>query len=113
MKPESMCKRQFFRELRAIADDLYSHGDSFEPSDIWKQKSSYLDGFVNAGILFEVAVMNEVQDVIDASHLETFGEDREARKLRRSSSQQADLDEAIDWDKYDSPAFTRESLTSK
>ena len=113
MKPESMCKRQFLKELRDMADDLYSHGDSHEPSEIWKQKSSFLDGFVKAGILFDVAKMDEVQEVIDASHLQKFGEDRELRKLRRSSSEGVDLDREIDWDKYDSPAFTRENGTSK
>ena len=38
MKPESMCRRQFLKELRDMADDLYSHGDSHAPSEIWKLK---------------------------------------------------------------------------
>ncbi len=111
MKPESMKKQLFLKELKSMADDLYSHGDSYQPSEIWKQKSLFLDGFVKAGMLFKVTKMSEVQEVIDASHLQKFGEDRELRKLRRSASKDVDLE--IDWDKYDSPAFTRENGTSK
>lgn len=105
MKPESMCKRQFLKELRDMADDLYSHGDSHEPSEIWKQKSSFLDGFVKAGSLFEVASMGEIQEIIDTAHLRTFGEDREARRMRRKSEQVEP--EEYNWDSYDSPSFTR------
>ena len=110
MKPESMCMRQFLKELRDMADDLYSHGDSHEPSEIWKQKSSFLDGFVKAGILFDVAKMDEVQEVIDASHLDRFGEAREERKLRLSAEHDSHTEKETDWDKYDSPAYTRETI---
>lgn len=107
MKPESMCKRQFLKELRHMADDLYSHGDSHEPSEIWKQKSSFLDGFVKAGMLFDVAKMTEIQEVIDASHFHRFGEAREERSIRFASSHNTRVEDEIDWEKYESPAYTR------
>ena len=107
MKPESMCKRLFLKELRDMADDLYSHGDSHEPSEIWKQKSSLLDGFVKAGMLMDVVKMKDVQDIIDASHLERFGEKREERSLRLKTAEGMKIDNEIDWNKYESPAFTR------
>ena len=107
MKPESMCKRLFLKELRDMADDLYSHGDSHEPSEIWKQKSSLLDGFVKAGMLMDVVKMKDVQDIIDASHLERFGEKREERSLRLADKQNSPENGAPDWDQYESPTYTR------
>ena len=105
MKSDSMQKTQFLKELKMLADDLYSFGDSHEPSEIWKQKSSFLDGFVKAGSLFKIASMSEIQEVIDTSHFRTFGEDREARSMRRKSEQVEP--EEHNWDSYDSPSFTR------
>ena len=109
MKPESMCKRQFLKELRDMAGDLYSHGDSHEPSESWKQKSSFLDGFVKAGILFDIVKMDKIQDVIDASHLHRFGESREERSLRLKTAEGLKIDNEIDWNKYESPAINRVS----
>ena len=105
MKPDSIQKTQFLNELKMLADDLYSHGDSFEPSELWNQKSSFIDGFVKAGFLFKIAKTNEVQRVIDDAHLQAFNESREERKNRRTSA--IHISDEVDWDKYDIPSFTR------
>ena len=88
-----------------LADDLYSHGDSFEPSELWNQKSSFIDGFVKAGYLFKVAKTSEVQEIIDDAHWQAFNEGREDRRNRRISA--IHTSDEVDWDKYDSPSFTR------
>ena len=108
-RPEARVNVQatVLKELRDMADDLYSHGDSHDPSEIWKQKSSYLDGFVKAGILFDIVKMDTIQDVIDASHLRRFGESREERGLRQSAKLESHDEQSFDWDKFDSPAVDR------
>lgn len=105
MKPDSMQKTQFLNELKLLADDLYSHGDSFEPSELWNQKSSFIDGFVKAGYLLNLTKTSEVQGIIDDAHWQAFNEGREERRNRRMSA--IHISDEVDWDKYDIPSFTR------
>lgn len=77
------------------------------------QLESKVQGYIDAGLLIEVARRDEVQNVIDECHLAAFSETRTERRERLKSEANADAnlhgsgDPSLDWDIYDSPAYDR------
>ena len=71
-----------------------------------------IEGFIEAGLLIEVANRNEMQHVIDNCHINAFSETRSERKNRLASGTETlggtdDQDVTPDYDSYDSPAIDR------
>lgn len=112
MKSKHLAKADFLRQLASYAKELYELGD-FTSEDLKRAHlSSRIQGFAEAGALIEVVTSAEVQKVIDKAHLEKFGEERAARRLRileeRSQADSAESSEhKPDWDQYDAPAKDR------
>ena len=108
MKTNHRARADFLRELRALTSQLYDLGDftSTNPDRALLEKT--IEGFIEAGLLIEVAARSDMQDVIDECHLKAFSETREERKKRLSSDREKSAEpDTPDWDKYDSPAFDR------
>lgn len=108
MKSKHLAKADFLRQLRCLTVDLYGLGD-FTVKDPQRQlHAAKLDGFIDAGLLLKVCLREDMQQVIDACHMEVFRESREERKKRITEEKATDDGDTItDWDSFDSPAFER------
>lgn len=109
MKSKHLAKADFLRQLRNLTLELYDLGD-FTVTDPHRQlHEAQLDGFIDAGLLLKVASRADMQDVIDACHIEVFGESRSERKKRVNEESQTteSQDQLTDWGAFDSPAFER------
>ena len=108
MKSKHLAKADFVRQLRSLTKELYSLGD-FTVTDPQRQlHEAKLDGFIDAGLLLKVCPREDMQEVIDACHMDVFGESRADRKKRITEEKAVDDGAAItDWDSFDSPAFER------
>ena len=113
MKSKYLAKADFMRELKSMTRELYAIGDSSSKDPKWTVLSSKLGGFIEAGLLLQVASRAEVQEHIDQIHFQVFDETREARRERkRSVSDRADATDRAthpDWSELDSPAYERKS----
>ena len=80
MKTNHRARADFLRDLRALTTQLYDLGDftSTNPDRALLEKK--IEGFIEAGLLIEVAARSDMQDVIDECHLKAFSETREERK---------------------------------
>ena len=112
MKSEHRAKADFLRELAKYAKDLYELGDFTCEDEKRVNLSSKIEGFAAAGSIIELVTRAEIQKVIDKAHLDKFGEERAARRLRileeRSRADTAESSEhEPDWDQYDTPAKDR------
>ena len=112
MKSQHLAKADFLRQLATHAKELYELGDFTSEDPKRALLSSKIEGYIDAGTLIEVVTPAEVQKVIDEAHLEKFGEERAARRLRileeRSKAGAAESSEhEPDWDQYDTPAKDR------
>ena len=108
MKSKHLAKADFLRQLRSLTLELYNLGD-FTVTDPHRQlHEAKLDGFIDAGLLLKVCPREDMQEVIDACHMDVFGESRADRKKRITEEKATDDGVAItDWDSFDSPAFER------
>ena len=106
MKPVSRVRRQFLKGLKELCDDLYSLGDSHEPSQKWKESSALAAGYIKAGLLIEIVSRDEIEKVIEDCHFNAFGESKAERRARRSSKP-AESNDEIDWSIFDSPSTLR------
>ena len=115
MKSKYLAKADFVRELKSMTRELYAIGDSSSKDPNWTVLSSKLGGFIEAGLLLQVASRAEIQEHIDQIHFQIFDETREARRERKRSV--ADSADAVgrvthpDWSKLDSPAYERKLKT--
>lgn len=113
MKSKHLAKADFIRELKSLTTQLYVIGDSSSTDPRWGVLSSKLDGFIDAGLLLQVANRTEIQRHIDEIHFQVFGETREARRERKKSllksSDSEDSANQPDWSELDSPAYERNS----
>ena len=113
IKSKHLAKADFIRELKSLTTQLYAIGDSSSKEPRWAVLSSKLDGFIEAGLLLQVANRTELQRHIDEIHFHVFGETREARRERKESlSQSHDSEDPVnqpDWSELDSPAYERNS----
>ena len=112
MKSEHRAKADFLRELAKYAKDLYELGDFTCEDEKRVNLSSKIEGFAAAGSIIELVTRAEIQKVIDKAHLDKFGEERAARRLRileeRSKAGTSESSEhEPDWDQYDTPAKDR------
>lgn len=112
MKSQHLAKADFLRQLASYAKELYELGDFTSEDPKRALLSSRIEGFVDAGRLIEVVTPAEVQKVIDKAHLEKFGEERAARRLRileeRSKAGGSESrEQEPDWDQYDTPPKDR------
>lgn len=108
MKSSHLAKADFLRDLVKMTRELYAMGDFTSDDPGWPILSAKLDGFVQAGLLLDVAKRDEVQSAIDRVHFEVFDETREARRQRRMS-EISDNELRPQWDDFDSPAYERKS----
>ena len=113
MKSKHLAKADFIRELKTLTAELYAIGDSSTKDPKWAELASKLDGFIEAGLLLQVANRTEIQRTIDEIHFQVFNETREARRERKESlSQSPDSEDPAsqpDWSELDSPAYERNS----
>ena len=113
MKSKHLAKADFIRELKSLTTQLYVIGDSSSTDPRWGVLSSKLDGFIDAGLLLQVANRTEIQRHIDEIHFQVFGETREARRERKrgqpAPSETADQIGQPDWSLLDSPTYARTS----
>lgn len=113
IKSKHLAKADFIRELKSLTTQLYAIGDSSSKNPRWAVLSSKLDGFIEAGLLLQVANRTELQRHIDEIHFQVFGETREERRERKKSvSQSPDSEDPAnqpDWSELDSPAYERKS----
>ena len=107
MKPLTRCRREFLKGLRELCDDLYSLGDSHEPSQKWRESSALAAGYIKAGLLIDIVSRDEIEKVIEDCHFNAFGESKAERRARRSSKP-AESNEEIDWSIFDSPSTLRQ-----
>jgi hypothetical protein len=113
MKTNHRARADFLRDLRTLTTQLYDLGDftSTNPDRALLEKK--IEGFIEAGLLIEVAARSDMQEIIDECHLKAFSETREERKKRLSSDRAKSTDPACEepdtpnWGKYDSPTFDR------
>ena len=113
MKTQHRARADFLRELHSLVTKLYALGD-FTSSDPKRALlESKVQGYIDAGLLIEVARRDEVQNVIDECHLAAFSETRTERRERLQCDSNTDSDQrgnahpSPDWDVYDSPAYDR------
>ena len=113
IKSKHLAKADFIRELKSLTTQLYAIGDSSSKDPRWAVLSSKLDGFIEAGLLLQVANRTELQRHIDEIHFQVFGETRDERRERKKSvSQSPDSEDPAnqpDWSELDSPAYERNS----
>ena len=113
IKSKHLAKADFIRELKSLTTQLYAIGDSNSKDPRWAVLSSKLDGFIEAGLLLQVANRTELQRHIDEIHFHVFGETREARRERKKSLPEnpdsEDSTKQPDWSELDSPAYERNS----
>lgn len=113
MKSKHLARADFLRKLKAMTSELYALGDSSCEDPRWGVSSSRLDGFIEAGLLLQVANRTEIQRHIDDIHFQVFGETREARRERKrgqtAPSETADQIGQPDWSLLDSPTYARTS----
>ena len=112
MKSEHRAKADFLRELAKYAKDLYELGDFTCEDEKRVNLSSKIEGFAAAGSIIELVTRAEIQKVIDKAHLDKFGEERSARRLRiLEERSKADASESSEqepnWNQYDTPAKDR------
>lgn len=94
--------RNYFIELVRA---LYKIGDGRDGSEEWRLHQARVRGFQEAARLLEIFTYEEVQQIIDATHLEIMGETRQERRARLDG-----VDEKLeqgDWDAFDAPAYER------
>lgn len=70
------------------------YGVENDKSQAYHHLKSRLDGFIEAGLVVCIVDNSELQDLIDAAHMNAFGM---TRKQRRAESQLASKDTAFDW----------------
>jgi len=109
MKSKHLAKADFLRQLRSLTMELYNLGDFTVTDPQRRLHEAKLDGFIDAGLLLKVCHREDMQQLIDACHMDVFKESRTERKKRISEENKATDDGAAitDWDSFDSPAFER------
>lgn len=108
MKTIHLAKADFLRDLVKMTRELYAIGDFTSNDPDWAILSAKLDGFIQAGLLIEVATRDEIQKAIDQVHWDVFDETREARR-QRITRETSESPARQDWDAFDSPAYGRKT----
>lgn len=106
MKPTTRARREFLKGLRELCDELYSLGDSFKPSQKWRESSALATGYIKAGLLMEIVSKDEIEKVIGDCHVNAFGETKSEKRARRNPPV-GDGTYDIDWSLFDSPSLQR------
>lgn len=102
---KSGAKYIFLNKLSQLAEDLYRHGDSIVHDVAWKNRSSHLQGYCDAGKKIGLVTAKDIQTVIDRAHQRIYGESRLARIERLTRL--GDDSEEPNWDSFDSPTYER------
>ena len=84
---------------------LYQLGDGRDGSEEWRLHQARVRGFQEAARVMGILTYEQVQQIIDATHLETMGETRQERRARLDGVD-AKLEQG-DWDAFDTPAYER------
>jgi hypothetical protein len=69
-----------------------------------------LEGFIQAGVFMKVATQAEMSKLLEDTHYSIFEKTIQGRKLEKTASWS---DFNINYEKFDTPIFLRESDTSK
>ena len=97
MKKEHLAKADFLRSLRDLSQSLYQLGDATSSDPSRKLLLAKVEGFIDAGLLINVATRDEMQAVIDRCHYEQFGESRAERRQRTDNSE-GEIPNIVNWD---------------
>lgn len=108
MKTIHLAKADFLRDLVKMTRELYAIGDFTSNDPDWAILSAKLDGFIQAGLLIEVATRDEIQKAVDQVHWDVFDETREARR-QRITRETSGSPARQGWDAFDSPAYGRKT----
>jgi hypothetical protein len=73
-------------------------------SQVYHQLKSRLDGFIEAGLVVGIVDNRELQNLIDAAHINAFGM---TRKQRQAESKLDMRDTKVNWGIYDTPTIHR------
>ncbi len=73
-------------------------------SQVYHQLKSRLDGFIEAGLVVGIVDNRELQNLIDAAHINAFGM---TRKQRQAESKLDKRDTKVNWGIYDTPTIHR------
>ena len=113
IKSKHLAKADFLRQLKEMTAALYELGDFTSKNPERALLSKKIEGFIEAGLIIDVASRTEIQGKIDLCHQSKFGESRAHRRERLfesgHSSESAEIPstDLADWEQYDSPAFDR------
>ena len=91
-------KEKFLDYFKDILEDLYKIQRKKGSQN--KDKKTFIDGFMHAGILIGLVEMEELQEYIDQVHLDVFGKTLDERKALIKSAQLSE-------DVLDIPTFHR------
>ena len=102
-KPDpSLTVKEHFAKL---VHELYSLGDGRDGSEAWQLHRARVRGFQECGRLLGLIDLEDVQTIIDAAHLDIFGEARLDRRERIDGI--GAKAERGEWDDFDAPAYER------
>ena len=96
---------QKIRSLEQAKEHLVKlYGIENDKSQAYHQLKSRLDGFIEAGLVVGIVDNKELQNLIDAAHINAFGM---TRKQRQAASKLDTRDTKVNWGVYDTPAIHR------
>ena len=87
--------------LRELLKDLYSYGD--QRSEARANLSQRIGGFLEAASVTCLFEPDELQQIVDAVHMATFGQSLQESKQELQLGRKVE----ISWDAYDTPTFKR------
>ncbi|NCP64644.1 MAG: hypothetical protein GW763_00375 [Paraglaciecola sp.] len=97
-----MAKQRYLDDCQRYLREVYQLSLAGRPDAVKKHRA---EGFMQAGIVLEIFTAEEIKHIIDALHLEVFGETKAQRQARNSEYEALKLS---DPDKYfDEPAIIR------
>jgi len=103
-------QRQIVAEVFTdLVHELYRLGDGRDSSEQWQLHRARVRGFQEAARLLGLLTLADVQRIIDAAHLDAFGESRLERRERLDGV--AAKVQRGEWDDFEGPAYQR--YTSK
>ena len=88
-----------------LVRELYTIGDGRDGDTAWQLHLARTKGVAEAAGILELVTADDIQSVIDAVHLDVFGETREARRERLEGT--AARVEKGDWEFFEAPAYER------
>ena len=98
-------QNSLFAHFEGLAKSFYELGDGRDDNEDWHRHRARIRGFQEAARVLELMTLDDVMGILDAAHLEAFGESRAARAERLDGPEAKA--ERGEWDSFDSPAYER------